>query len=268
MPKILLAQAKPKLLDKSSNLRTMERYIKSTYNKGCDLVLFPELFLTGYFTREHTKSLAEDLHGSSICHIQAMSRHYGVKLVFGFPEKKDGRLYNSACFIDEKGEILGTYQKVHLWDEESKYFEAGTDFPVWDTNIGKIGIMICYDTEFPESARSLAVQGAEIILAPTANMTPFQHVQQLFIQSRAAENQVFVATTNQIGQEESTLFFGESAAADPYGEMLAKAGGQEQELVIEMDLGLIRKARSYPFYMKDRRPEHYKMKTENNETVI
>ncbi|PLT30027.1 hypothetical protein CUU66_09760 [Peribacillus deserti] len=102
--------------------------------------------------------------------------------------------------------------------------------------------MICYDTEFPESARSLALEGAEIILAPTANMTPFQHVQQLFIQSRAAENQVFVATTNQIGEEESTLFFGESAEANPFGEMLAKAGDQEEELVIEIDLGLIKKA--------------------------
>jgi predicted amidohydrolase len=259
MPKILLAQAKPKLLNKGSNLEIMNRFIKSANQQGADLVLFPELFLTGYFTREFTSEMAEDLEGPSIRQVRNMAREYGVKVVFGFPELKDGQFYNSACFIDERGEVLGTYQKVHLWDEEPKYFKAGTSFPVWDTNIGKIGIMICYDTEFPESARTLALNGAEIILAPTANMTPFQHVQQLFIQSRAAENQVFLATTNQIGQEESTLFFGESAAANPYGLLLGKCEDREEELLIEMDLNLVREARNFPLYLNDRRPEYYKL---------
>lgn len=186
-----------------------------------------------------------------------MAKQYRQKVVFGFPEKKEDCLFNSACFIDEEGEVLGTYQKVHLWDEEPKYFEAGSSFPVWNTTIGKIGIMICYDTEFPESARSLALNGAEIILAPTANMTPFQHVQQLFIQSRAAENQVFVATTNQIGEEESTQFFGESAAANPFGHLLVKGEDREEGLMVEIDLDLVRQARDFPLYLKDRCPEHY-----------
>ncbi|MGG3466758.1 carbon-nitrogen hydrolase family protein [Neobacillus pocheonensis] len=259
MPKILLAQVKPKLLDKSSNLESMEQYIRSAHQQGADLVLFPELFLTGYFTREFTGEVAEDLDGPSICKVRELAKKYSVKVVFGFPENKEGKFYNSACFIDEEGEVLGTYQKVHLWDEEPKYFEPGMNFPVWDTNIGKIGIMICYDTEFPESARTLALNGAEIILAPTANMTPFQHVQQLFIQSRAAENQVFVATTNQIGKEESTCFFGESAAADPYGQLLGKCKDQEEMLLLEMDLNLVHQARNFPIYLNDRRPMYYKL---------
>jgi 5-aminopentanamidase len=260
MSKILLAQAKPKLLDKKSNLEKMERFMQNAQKQGVDLVLFPELFLTGYFTREHTNEMAEELDGPSIQKIREMAKKYNLFVVFGFPEKKEGRLFNSACFIDCHGEILGTYQKVHLWDEESKYFEPGTSFNVWETSIGKIGIMICYDTEFPESARTLALKGAEIILAPTANMSPFEHVQQLFIQTRAAENQIFVATTNQIGLEESTLFFGESAAADPYGQLLAKGGDQEQGIVIDIDLGLVRQAREFPFYLKDRHPDHYRLK--------
>ena len=262
MPRILLAQAKPRLLDKQSNLETMERFMKSASEQEADLVLFPELFLTGYFTREYTREMAEDLNGPSIQQLRNMAKLYRIKVVFGFPEKKEDRLYNSACFIGEKGEILGTYQKVHLWDEEPQYFEAGSSFPVWDTNIGKIGIMICYDTEFPESARTLALKGAEIILAPTANMAPFQHVQQLYIQTRAAENQIFVATTNQIGMEESTLFFGESAAAGPYGQLLVKAGDREQELLVEMDLNLVKESRKFPFYLKDRRPQHYSISKE------
>jgi predicted amidohydrolase len=262
MSKILLAQAKPILLDKKSNIETMGRFMQNAHKQGAELVLFPELFLTGYFTREHTNEMAEDLNGPSIQQIRDMAKQYHLMIVFGFPEKKDGRLYNSACFIDQQGEILGTYQKVHLWDEESKYFEPGSSFHVWETSIGKIGIMICYDTEFPESARTLALNGAEIILAPTANMTPFQHVQQLFIQTRAAENQIFVATTNQIGMEESTWFFGESAAADPYGHLLAKGGDQEQGILIDINLELVKQAREFPFYLNDRRPDHYRLNSQ------
>src|SRR5689334_13615423 len=100
MPKILLAQAKPCLLEKENNLKTMERFIKNAHKQGVDLVMFPELFLTGYFTREQTSDLAEDLEGPSICQIRDMAKKYKVMVVFGFPEKKEKRLYNSACFID------------------------------------------------------------------------------------------------------------------------------------------------------------------------
>jgi len=257
MPKIVLAQAKPILFEKQVNLEKMESSIKKASAEGADLILFPELFLTGYFTRERTLELAEDLEGPSIKQIQEWAKTYQIKVVFGFPENIDGLVYNSACFIGEDGEVIGSFQKVHLWDEESKYFQPGSSFKVWPTNIGKIGIMICYDTEFPESARSLALQGAELIVAPTANMAPFQHVQQLYIQTRAAENQVFVATTNQIGYEENTYFFGESAAADPLGQMLAKLDDREGNCLIEIDLSLIQKAREFPCYIQDRRPVCY-----------
>lgn len=258
MPKIVLAQEKPVLFDKQANLEKMESAMVKASEEGADLILFPELFLTGYFTRERTLELAEDTKGPSIKQIQQWAKTYRIKVVFGFPEKQNGSVYNSACFIGEDGEVIGTFQKVHLWDEEYKYFQPGSSFKVWPTNIGKIGIMICYDTEFPESARSLALQGAEIILAPTANMAPFQHIQKLYIQTRAAENQIFVATTNQVGMEENTLFFGESAAADPFGQLLAQLDDREGNCLIEMDLDLIKKAREYPHYLKDRRFECYK----------
>jgi 5-aminopentanamidase len=258
MPKIVLAQAKPVLFDKQANLEKMESAIIKASEEGADLILFPELFLTGYFTRERTLELAEDTEGPSISQIREWAKAYRIKVVFGFPEKKNGLAYNSACFIGEDGEVIGTFQKVHLWDEESTYFQPGSSFNVWPTNIGKIGIMICYDTEFPESARSMALQGADIVLAPTANMAPFQHIQQLYIQTRAAENQIFVATTNQVGTEENTLFFGGSAAADPFGQTLAQLDDSEGDCLIELDLQLIRKAREYPHYLNDRRPECYK----------
>ncbi|MCM3791103.1 carbon-nitrogen hydrolase family protein [Domibacillus indicus] len=255
--KIGLAQFQPVLYDKEANLEKMIQFIKEASEQGCDIVLFPEMATTGYFTREKTAELAEEAGGKSIQILKQSARERGVIVIAGFPEKKDGQLFNSAAIIDQDGVLLGTYQKVHLWDEEYKYFSAGSSFPVWNTEFGTIGVMICYDTEFPETARSLADKGAEMILAPTANMKPLEHFQNIYIQSRAAENQVFVATTNRIGVEETTHFFGESAAASPFGKLLVKGSGDEQLYITELDLAQIEEARSSFFYLKDRRPDLY-----------
>lgn len=262
MPKLLLAQLEPILFDKSANLQKMHDVMKRS--QEADLILFPELFLTGYYTREKTRELAEAVNGPSIQQMMRWAKECRVKVIFGFPEYKGEAVYNSACFINEQGEVLGTYQKVHLWDEEGKYFRPGTDFPVWETTIGKIGIMICYDTEFPETARQLALNGADMILAPTANMTPFEHIQQIYIQSRAAENQIFVATTNRTGEEESAAFFGESAAANPFGQLICKGDREEGLYWVDVDLNLVKQSRTFPNYLKDRSPGLYKGMTESN----
>jgi 5-aminopentanamidase len=253
LAKIYLAQVEPVLHDKSSNLFKIQRCIQNASKENVDLVLFPELVLTGYYTREKTNELAEDKNGKSVQQIAGWAKEYDVKVIFGFPEKRESQIFNSACFINNDGSILGTYQKIHLWDEEYKYFSAGNDFPVWETDIGKIGIMICYDTEFPETARMLAEKGAEIILAPTANMSPLEHSQKIYIQSRACENQLFVATTNRIGIEESTHFFGQSAAADPFGKLLTLADNSESGHVVQVDLNTIQEARESFNYLKDRK---------------
>ncbi|WP_110926414.1 carbon-nitrogen hydrolase family protein [Bacillus massiliglaciei] len=251
--KLSLAQFQPVLLNKEENLKSMYRYIKEASAKNCDIILFPELALTGYFTRENTLEMAEDLHGESISRLKGWAKQYNIMIAAGFPEKKDGRIYNSAVLIDRHGEVLGTYQKVHLWDEENKYFTPGDNFPVWKTELGMIGIMICYDTEFPETARTLARKGAEIILAPTANMTPLEHSQKIYIQSRALENQIFVATANRIGIEEQTHFFGESAASSPFGELLIFGDGEEGQYYTDIDLNQIKEARAAFYYLNDRR---------------
>jgi 5-aminopentanamidase len=257
MVRVYLAQMHPTLHDKKTNLEKIEKFMDEAANQDADLILFPELALTGYFTREKTPELAEDTNGESISLICKYAQKYKLKVVIGFPEKKKGEFYNSACFIDENGLVIGTYQKTHLWGEEPKYFKAGSDFPVWDTNIGKIGIMICFDTEFPECARELAMNGAEIILAPTANMLPCDQQQRIFIKARAAENQVFVFTTNRIGVEETTTFFGESAAASPTGETLVLADRTESGYLVEINLNEIAQARKDYHYLKQIRPSIY-----------
>ncbi|MEB3103850.1 carbon-nitrogen hydrolase family protein [Ferviditalea candida] len=255
--KLFLAQMEPILYDKQANLEKMHRFMQQAAQGQADLILFPELCLTGYFTRDRTAELSEDETGSSIQQVADWARQFKLMTVFGFPERRDGLIYNSACLINHDGSILGTYQKIHLWDEESKYFSSGESFHVWDTEMGRIGIMICYDTEFPETARILALKGAEIILAPTANMSPFEHAQSVQIQCRAVENQVFVATTNRIGTEESTRFFGESSVADPFGKHVLLGNQEEKGYLVQIDLTDLNMARRFPKYLDDRRPELY-----------
>ncbi|HWO95543.1 MAG TPA: carbon-nitrogen hydrolase family protein [Bacillus sp. (in: firmicutes)] len=255
--KLALSQFQPVLHHKEKNLEKMHEYMKEASQQECDVILFPELALTGYFTREKTPELAEDKNGSSIALLRRWAQQYNMMVIAGFPEKVDEEIYNSAVIIGRDGELLGTYQKVHLWDEEYKYFKAGDTFPVWKTEFGTIGVMICYDTEFPETARILAEKGAEIILAPTANMTPLEHSQRIYIQSRAAENQVFVATTNRIGIEENTFFFGQSAAANPFGELLVIGDGQENQYYVDIDFTQIQEARDRFCYLKDRKADVY-----------
>jgi len=267
--KIALAQMKPVLHDKKKNLEMMLHHIQKASQQNCQLILFPELVITGYFTRKKTKELAEDINGESISQLKDWAREYKLMVIAGFPEQVQEEVFNSAVIIDQNGEVLGTYQKVHLWDEEEKYFSAGQEFPVWKTAFGTMGVMICYDTEFPETARILADKGAELILAPTANMTPLEHLQKTYIQSRAAENQVFVATTNRIGIEETTHFFGQSAAANPFGELLVLGDGEENQYYVDLDFSQIKAARSQFCYITDRRTSVYQSAMKRKgETII
>ncbi|MEJ8544451.1 carbon-nitrogen hydrolase family protein [Brevibacillus borstelensis] len=268
MAKIYLAQMMPELLDKGKNLLTMKSCMERAAQQQADLILFPELSLTGYFTREKSGAMAEDVEGPSISQMRRWAMEYNLKVIFGFVEKARVKPYNSACFINNDGQILGTYQKNHLWDEEYKYFSAGESGRVWETDIGRIGIMICYDTEFPETARMLALQGADMILAPTANMSPLEHSQRIFIQSRAMENQIFVATTNRVGTEETTYFFGESAAADPYGNLLVLGDQTVSGYLVAFDLDKINEARNLPHYLRDRKPASYGLLTSGASKVL
>lgn len=267
LPRIYLAQFKPVLLNKKENLDKMFQFIKKASQQRADLILFPEMALTGYHTKMKTNEVSESKNGPSISLLAKWAREYKLKIIVGFPEKKEDGLYNSACFLNDDGSLIGTYQKVHLWDEEPKYFKAGKHFPVFTTDIGKIGIIICYDTEFPETSRIMALKGANLILAPTANMTPLQHFQKISVQMRAAENQVFFATTNRIGIEEGTNFFGESAAADPYGNLLTIFDQTEKGEVVEMDLNRINEVRSQFDYIADRVPSLYRTVIQENKEI-
>lgn len=255
--KIYLAQMEPVLNNKELNIEKIHYFIKESSNQNANLVLFPELALTGLSTKERTRELAECSEGPNVKKVQYWAEKYRVKIIFGFPELKDNKVFNSACFINDDGELLGIHRKAHLWDEEEKYYSPGNSFTVWDTDIGKIGIMICFDSQFPESARLLALQGADMIMVPTGNMSPFESFQPFNIQSRAEENQLFICTTNLVGTEDSLYFFGESTAADPNGKMLVKADQSESGIVVNIDLQTVLEVRGKYNYIASRRPDLY-----------
>ncbi|MGE5704098.1 MAG: carbon-nitrogen hydrolase family protein [Clostridia bacterium] len=258
---IALAQLKVTSFDKELNLSRAIAAIRHCREKQADYVLFPELFLTGYFIAERIAELSEPVDGESIQRLQQAVREIGVGIIIGFPEVSEGRYYNSAVFIEKDGQIKGVYRKVHLFDKERGFFTPGDDCPVMETACGaRIGLMMTYDVEFPEMARVYAVNGAQVLLVLNAHNVPFEPHQELFLRARGLENQLFVAAANTVGLQETTLFFGESAVISPDGNFLAKGGNNEEIIVATLDLQEPERVRAQqPMkYLAERRSDVYK----------
>jgi len=166
---------------------------------------------------------------------------------------------NAAMLIGPDGEILLNYRKTHLFGDLDRgmFKQPGTDFPVAELNGTKIGVLICYDIEFPEPARRLALAGADIILIPTAVMEPYDQVARHVIPARAYENQVYIAYANHSGAENGLGYIGLSSICGPDGAVLAMAGGGEEMLFAETDAAHHAAVRKADPLFKDRRPELY-----------
>ena len=264
--KIACAQFKAALGDKEYNLNKMIGMLEDiTTDKDVQLVVFPELALGGYECGDLYESVAETYPGGpGIRTMAEQAKKHNVHIVFGFVEKaeKEGRqvLYNTAVLIDNNGEPLGVYRKSHLVEgEETKYFEKGTEYNVFDTSIGRIGLMICWDTAYPEVARILALKGAEIICVPTAWETePNYGDWELVNSARSFDNVVYLASCNHVGTDRELTFFGRSMITGPLGRQIVKAGDQEEIIKAEVDLSLLPELREgYYVLLKDRNPHTY-----------
>jgi len=253
----VLAQLNPRLLDKKANLERALSAIEEASRGGADLLVFPELFLAGYYMRERTKSEAEPLEGLSLSRLARSAKEHHTVVVVGFPELDGEAVYNSAAVIDADGRILGAHRKAHLYGVEPEYFVAGDRFQVFDTTVGRIGIQICFDVEFPETARLLALSGARILISASANMKPFEAYQDVYLRARAMENQIFHVLVNRVGKEEDTDFFGHSGVSDPSGNLVVDAGEQEGLFYGSIKTFLIHEATSALNYLDNRRPELY-----------
>ncbi|MDE1910658.1 MAG: carbon-nitrogen hydrolase family protein [Pseudomonas sp.] len=257
--RVALYQCPPLPLDVAGNLKRLHQLAQEA--NDADLLVLPEMFLTGYnIGVEAVGALAETQDGPSAQSIAALAKNSGVAILYGYPERgADGQIYNAVQLIDANGQRLCNYRKTHLFgDLDNSMFSAGDDdFPLVELNGWKLGFLICYDLEFPENTRRLALAGAELILVPTANMVPFDFVADVTVRARAFENQCYVAYANYCGQEGEIQYCGQSSIAAPDGQRIAQAGLDEALIVGTLDRQLMVDSRAANRYLLDRRPELY-----------
>lgn len=224
-----------------------------------DIIVLPEIWTTGYGLRNLERD-AEDETGPTITALKQIAKDSGRLIISGsIPFRRNGKIYNGLVVINNKGEIICDYQKIHLFSlfNEANFFAPGEKRCVFETNDLKGGAVICYDIRFPELIRSMALSGAQIIFVPAEWPAARGMHWRLLNQARAVENQVFVCAVNCVGEHKGSPFYGHSMIIDPNGEVLAE-GSEKQEIVYgEIDLSMIERVRSNMTVWKDRRPEMY-----------
>ena len=254
--------------------------IRSAAAQGAQIICLQELFRSRYFcqTEDHSHfQLAEPVPGPTTELLGQLARELEVVIVASlFERRAEGLYHNTAAILDADGTCLGRYRKMHIPDDpqfyEKFYFTPGDlGFPTWNTRYGRIGVLICWDQWYPEAARLTAMGGAQLLFYPTAiGWLPAEKAQygasqhsawETMQRSHAVANGVFVVAANRVGHEPSDEggieFWGGSFVADPYGNVLAKAGREPDVLVVPCDLAAVDQARTHWPFLRDRRIDAY-----------
>jgi 5-aminopentanamidase len=242
--------------DVEANLRELDTECARARASGSELLITPELFLTGYDIGDRVRELARtDL----LTPVRETARRNGLALVAGIPEHRDGSYYNSAFFVDPTGKVLGHHRKTHLFGElDRRYFTAGDRLTsVVDFGGVRIALLICYDAEFPENVRAAALAGADLVAVPTAQMEPYAFVADHLLRVRAWENQLYIAYVNHDGAEGSLRYVGRSSIAGPSGEVLDRVEHGNRLVSATVDTAVVARARRDNPYLLDRRPDLY-----------
>lgn len=235
MSRVAVSQFDPHLGDRAHNLTIIADQIRAAARAGADLAVLPECALTGYVygSLDEALEVADPIPGPWTDRLCDLTARAGIHAVIGLLERVEDRCYNSAVLCGPTG-LVGVYRKTHTLCLGVDRFTTPGDIPytVYDLPFGRVGILICYDLRFPEPARALALQGAQIIALPT-NWPRSSTIQpDVFTRSRAAENRVFVLAANRVGTEAGADFLGRSQIVDPDGDVLAEASCQHPQLLI------------------------------------
>ena len=258
--------------DKESMIKAHEDYARDAAAQGAKVICFQELFYGPYFCQVQDAAYyeyAESIPGPTTERFQALAAELGMVMVLPMYEKEqEGVLYNTAAVLDADGSYLGKYRKHHIpqvkgfW--EKFYFRPGNlGYPVFDTAVGKVGVYICYDRHFPEGARALGLNGAEMVFIPSATSRGLsEYLWRIEQVSHAVANGYFVGTINRVGIEAEIGdddFYGQSYFCDPRGQFIDGVGSaHEEELLLrDMDLDVITQVRQTWQFYRDRRPDAY-----------
>lgn len=255
---ITLVQMDVALGDPERNLARGEKFVAQAAARGSTLVLFPELWTTGY-ALERAAELASPLGAGAFAEMAHWARRYNLWIAGSVLEQWQEGFANTAVLIAPSGEVEGVYRKVHLFRlmDEDRYLQPGHEALVWRLPWGNTAMAICYDLRFPELFRHYALNGATLILLPAEWPHPRLHHWRTLVQARAVENQCFVAACNRVGQSKGEHFCGHSMLVSPWGEVVVEAGEDEILLTATIDLNLAATVRQRIPVFQDRRPEVY-----------
>ncbi|GAA2978990.1 carbon-nitrogen hydrolase family protein [Streptomyces fulvorobeus] len=241
------------------NLRILDEAAGRVAGAGAQLLVCPEMFLTGYAIGDAVPRLAQAPDGPGAQAVAGIAVRHGLAVLYGYPERAGERIFNAAQLIGPDGAALANYRKTHLFGcYEQEWFTPGEQ-PVVQAELGgvRVGLLVCYDVEFPENVRAHALAGTDLLLVPTAQMHPFQFVAESVVPVRAFESQMYVAYVNRAGQEGEFEFIGLSCLAGPDGVVRVRAGRGEELVIGEVDPEALTASRAANPYLRDRRPGLY-----------
>lgn len=218
--------------DIAANLASISKATERASERGVDLLIFPECYLTGYFNGNAVERIARQVDRDTVLELQATARSSAIAILVGYYEATESGIHNSAMLIGADGRMLANYRKRALFGEwERLVFTPGGGPAFADYRGIRISVLICLDIEFPEFARECARNGADLIAVPTSLMEPYGHIVDRLVPARSIENQVYVAYANRIGREHEMHFVGKSVILDPEGAELARASCDLPELI-------------------------------------
>lgn len=255
---------------KKANLQRASSLVAEATKNGANMVILPEC-CNSPFGNEYFADYAESIPGESTDAYAQAAKDNKIFLVAGsIPEKKDGKLYNTTTVFNPEGSLIAKFSKMHLFDvdipggitfQESKTITAGDELVTFDTPYCKVGLGICFDIRFPEFSKLCVDQGCELLVFPSAfNMTTGPAHWELLTRARAADNQLYIAMVSPARDETASyVAWGYSSLADPWGQIIGKAGHEETIVYGDIDLNFVKKIRSQMPLMKQRRQDIYKV---------